>query len=155
CESFTDFTMPISTDLWRIFVLPASMPSALSNWIVTVGPFSSTCLTAIHPPTSRALTGMIQTKGDERLPGSLAYACGISSLCGAGFSSLMAFVERIPDEARVEAHGGEHGEHHDGAERDGARPGLDVGEGPQVHERDERAAHVDVGHGPAADPVRR
>src|SRR5258706_7552402 len=126
------------------------MPSALLNWIVMAGPCSSTCFSAIQPPTRSATMGMIQTNGNERRLCSRPTACGISSFCGAGLPSLMASVERIPDEARVEAHGGEHREHDDGAERNRTGAGLDVCERTQVQQGHERAAYVDIRHRPTA-----
>src|SRR5258708_39064067 len=116
------------------------MPPALLNWMVMSGPWSHTDLRPVHPATISATTGMIQTNGNERLPFSRATACGISS------SSAM--VDRIPDEARIDAERREHGEDHDRAERDGAIARLDVREGPQVHERHQRRSHVDVGPRP-------
>src|SRR5690349_20966359 len=148
-ERPTDLTVPMSTDLCLILVLPASMPSPETKRMVIVGPCSQKVLSAMKPPTRAATMGTIQMNCSERGPGLRSTACGMSSC------SAMRLRQRVPGEPRIEAVGGEHGEdHHRGEEhRAGAR--HDGGEGLQLDQRHERRAHEDIDHRPAPDVVRR
>ncbi len=61
-------TMPMSTSLYLTMVLPASMPSAVRNAMVTSGPRSEMVLTISQPPTINVTSGMSHTmEGPERL----------------------------------------------------------------------------------------
>src|SRR5512140_728337 len=94
-------------------VLPASMPSADLKWIAIVGPRSSTDCSAIQPPMRAAMIGISQTTWMVRLRRSWGTASGRSCMLAA------PVVDGVPDEPRVEALGGEHGEHDHRAEGDG------------------------------------
>src|SRR5688572_17623964 len=148
CDNPTAFTVPTSTDLCLMRVFPASMPSPEMNWMVIVGPRSQNDLSAMAPATIAARIGTIHTN---------CTACERprrSTACGTGSWSATAVVQGIPGEARVEAHRGEHGEHHDRGEVGRARARHDRGEGLELHQRHQRGADVDVHHRPAPD-VRR
>src|SRR5262245_5123691 len=59
-------------------------------------------------------------------------------------------LHRIPDQARIEALGGEHGQHDHRSEGDGPGAGLNAHEPSELDECGEDGRHVDVDHGPAA-----
>src|SRR5215831_18292705 len=144
-------TVPTSTALCLILVLPASMPSADSKRMVMVGPRSSTVLKKMLPPISAARAGMIHTSCSVRGLGLRATARGTSPSSGTGGRSFMAIVHRIPDEARIEALGGEHGEDHHRAEEYRAGAGQDFRERAQLDQGHGERAHEDVHHRPAPD----
>src|ERR1700741_2143234 len=155
-ENHSDLTTPTCTSRYLSLVLPASMPSAFLKRMVMVGPRSTTVLTASHPASSAATSGTSHTAGigQRARPGGTAW--GVS----AGFSwrisariSVDVIALRGPDEPRVEAHRGEHGEPHDRGEGEGARAGLDVRERPGLHQRRQDRDHEDVEHRPAADEL--
>ncbi len=61
------FTVPISTSLYLSRVLPASMPSAVRNEMVIVGPRSTSIRTTRVMPTSAATIGISQiSDGSQR-----------------------------------------------------------------------------------------
>src|SRR5580700_1850967 len=55
-------TVPTSTPLYLILVLPASSPSAERNTIVILGPSLRNLVTATQTPTSAATIGITQTR---------------------------------------------------------------------------------------------
>ena len=57
----------------------------------------------------------------------------------------------IPDQSRIEGHGGEHGQDYHQGEMGGGRARFDVGQRPEFDQGDEDRHHVDVDHRPAAD----
>jgi hypothetical protein len=61
-ESRIVVTVPISTPLYSILVLPASRPSADLKTIVILGPSPKTLVTATQAPTTAATIGMNQTR---------------------------------------------------------------------------------------------
>ena len=72
------FTVPMSTSLYLMRVLPASRPSAVRKRIVIVGPRSRKWCRASHPAMSAATIGMIHTGCTQRMPGWRATARGRS-----------------------------------------------------------------------------
>src|SRR5262249_52226777 len=122
-ETDTVLTIPICTSLYLSLVFPASMPSALLNLMVMVGPRSRRVLTPSQPASSAAMSGTSHTAGRCQRARPAGTAWGISECISEGCIAL-----GVPDEARIEAHRGEHGEHHDRGEGQGARPRLDVRE---------------------------
>src|ERR1044071_6327180 len=146
-------TRPISTSLYLILVLPASRPSAVLKVMVMVGPCSSTAFTASQPPTSTATMGMSQMScGVKRRLGT-ATASGRSWASGSCGLSATRGLHGVPDQARIEALGREHGQDHHRPEGDGSRPGLDGHEPSELHEGGEESGHVDIDHRPAADEL--
>src|SRR5436309_1103906 len=144
------FTSPTSTLLYLIFVLPASSPSAVLKVIVIVGPCSLMTLNASHPPASAATMGMAQTMDSDQRRFEAATASGRSKSCGASAMAL-AFLQRVPYQARVKGLCREHRQHHHRAERDRSRSGLDRRQRLELDERGEDRGDVDVHHGPATD----
>src|SRR5882672_1210689 len=143
-ESATDLTTPICTSLYFSLVLPASMPSALLKRMVMVGPRSSTAFTPSQPASSAATKGTSHTAGSDQRARLAATASGVSAGC-------MAL--RVPDEARIETHRRQHGEHHDRGEGKRAGPGVDRRQGLRLDERDQDRGHIDVEHRPASDQL--
>ena len=68
--------MPIRTSLYRMNVLPASMPSASLNTMVIVGPSLLTRWMAMPMATSAASSGMIQMIEIRRRFFRVTTACG-------------------------------------------------------------------------------
>src|SRR5579864_6924073 len=153
------FTEPTSTSLYLTLVLPGSSPSALLKEMVMVGPRSVTDLITSAMPISAAISGITQTSdGSQRLRGSMSGSGswggslgpfeslrGASSEAGVGPCGLVmvrilrcwgAAFHGVPDEPWIELHGSYHGQDHDRAERDRARPGRDHGQRFEAHQRD-------------------
>src|SRR5262249_47744033 len=145
--SVTVLTKPISTSLYLILVLPASRPSAVLKLMVMTGPRSRMARTASQPPTSTATMGTIQMSCGVKRRRGAATASGRSGNPGSGLSAMCLY--RIPDQARIEGLGGEHGQHDHRPEGDGPGAGLDAHEPSELDECGEDGRHVDVDHGPA------
>src|SRR5262252_4522654 len=117
----------MSTSLYLTLVLPASRPVAVLNTIAMVGPRLSTASIASHAPTATATMGTTQTTRPQRQRPAVARASGTSSCvpsgsCGGSSATRLLLggcvgpLARVPDQARIEAVRGEHGEHDHGAE---------------------------------------
>jgi hypothetical protein len=65
-DTFSDSIRPTSTPLYLTVVFPASSPSADAKLISIVGPSDRNFCTAIQPPISAAMIGMIHT-ADSRV----------------------------------------------------------------------------------------
>src|SRR5579863_1155113 len=147
-------TVPISTPLYRILVLPASRPSAESRVIVILGPSLMTLVTATHTPTNAAKIGMNQTNESRvrLLDTALELGTGGIGVSGSGMLNLFR-TGGIPDQARVEGFDRKHRQHHDRRKKKQAGRGrhrhqwleLNQGCGEGVDE------HID--HRPASDEV--
>src|SRR5688572_10315154 len=142
-------TTPSETSRYLMRVLPGSRPAAVSNVIVIDGPSLLYVFQASHAATTAARAGISHTSGRPRRASTSTSGTVSSGRFEIG--SVTVGSSRVPDETRVEGHGGEHGEDDDAAERD--RPGArrDRRDGVEAHERDENGEHEDVDHRPAAD----
>src|SRR5262249_24465365 len=143
-ENQSAVTVPICTSLYLSLVLPAWMPSAFLKRTVMVGPRSSTILTTSHPASSAATSGTSHTaRRCQRVrPATTAWGISVGSI-----------ATRVPDQARIEAHRGEHGQHHHRGEGERARPRLDVRQRLCLHQGREDRHHEDVEHRPATDEL--
>src|SRR6476661_2311047 len=148
------FTTPISTSLYFTRVLPASMPSAVLNRIVTVGPCDITARTASQPPITAAMSGSSHTHWNPQRRFGAASASGISGNSGRSAMTFLP-VSRIPDQPRIEAHRSEYRQHDDSAERERAGCGSNLSKHAQLDERDEYREYVDVQHRPAPDKLEK
>src|SRR5438105_5460887 len=156
--SDTDSTRPTTTSLKRTSVLPDSRPSAVRNSMTMCGPASRQVRTRSDAPMFTARIGTIHTS-DSRvgfffvITGS-GRACGNGSPGGLGGSpggagsagSLIGVLG--PDQARVEAAGGEHRHDHDRGESEQPRFGLDLREVAEAHHAGQQHDDVDVEHRP-------
>ena len=124
-ESRTVVTVPMSTPLYWILVLPASKPSADLKTIVILGPSLRTLVTAIQTPASAATIGMIQTSDSRvRLLGT-AFESGTEGIGVPRSGMLNLFRDcGIPDQPRIEGLDREHRQHHHRREKEQARPRL-------------------------------
>src|SRR5262245_2831119 len=147
-ETDTDRTIPICTSLYFSLVFPASTPSPFLNLMVMEGPRSRTVFTPSQPASSAATSGTSHTAGMRQRARPAGTAWGISALISAGCIAL-----RVPDEPRIEAHCGEHGEDHDRGEGEGAGPRLDVRQRLCLDQGCQDRDDVDVEHRPAADEL--
>src|SRR5205814_6609762 len=138
---------PTSMSLYLILVLPACRPSAVRKLMMMTLPRSSQWLTASQAPMASATAGTSHTSGSVRPERGAASACGM----GSGGGALLMFLDRIPDQARIEAHRRHHRQHHHRAEGERRRAGAHGGERAELHHRDEQRDDEDVEHRPAAD----
>src|ERR1700710_120378 len=104
----------MSTFLNLILVLPASSPSPVWKLMLMVGPFCRIDCTASQPPISTATSGTSHTSCTRQRERGGATASGKSGSTG-GLSTIG--LQSVPDEARVEGHRREHGQHDHRAER--------------------------------------
>src|SRR5258706_4203579 len=139
---------PMSMSLYLILVLPACSPSAVRKLMMITVPRSSQWLTASQAPMASATAGTIHTSGSERPCRGAASACGMGSGVGV---SLTRFLDRVPDQARIEAHRRHHRQHHHRAEGERRRAGAHAGERGELHHGDQQRDDEDVEHRPAAD----
>src|SRR5210317_2546947 len=143
-------TLPTSTSLNLILVLPASRPSAVSKEMVMTGPFSVIALKVSQPPISRAMIGTTQII--EKLRLVCTTASGACSACFISeFSSLMFFLHNVPDQPRVKAFGGDHGRHNNQSKIKGCRAGFDICQETELDQGNQDGHNIDVEHRPAAD----
>src|SRR5262245_46568465 len=137
----TVFTTPISTSRYLIGEVPGWRPCADWKVRVIVGPLRDQAVYASQAPIAAASNGITQMSGRPRR----------RSTTTCDTSSVMIRSCRVPQETRVERHGGEHGDHHDPREGDGARAWLDGGQGAELDECGADRQREDVDHRPAAD----
>src|SRR4026209_812520 len=91
------------TSLYLTNVLPASIPSAFLNTMVTVGPSVMSRWMAMPRPITAARIGMIHTTEVSVRRGRDAVACGRSPRStGSGMTHLPA-AAGVPDQTRIEA----------------------------------------------------
>src|SRR4051812_24533654 len=100
------------------------MPSALLNVISMVGPRSASARSPSHAPNASATMGTSQMSHDGHAGPRRTTAFGTSEGSAEAWStgSAMALALRIEKAARIEADGCEHGEDHDGTERERTGP---------------------------------
>src|SRR2546422_11264773 len=100
-------------------------------------------LNASQPPASAATMGMAQTMDSDQRRFEAATASGRSKSRGASAMAL-AFLQGVPDQARVKGLRREHRQHHHRAERDRSRSGLDRRQRLELDERGEDRDDVDI-----------
>src|SRR5262245_1981244 len=148
-ESRTAVTWPMSTSLYLMRVLPASMPATDVNVITIVGPSVRMRWTAVPRATAEARTGMIPTT-DTRV----RWCRGTTVACGRSSRSVLSGMPallRIPDQARIERLRGDHGQHDDRGEEYYPRARLDRHQRGELHQCHREGVDEDVQHRPAAD----
>src|SRR5258706_2005208 len=136
------------TSLYLIGVLPATIPPAALNEIVTVGPCLAICSMARPMAIRPAAIGIIHIgeSGQRRRTISAFGAPEISK------SVIYApYAVPVPKESRIKDNGGGHRQHCRCCEEGDARPRCYRHEGPQLHEGDNERINKHIKHRPAAD----
>src|SRR5262249_36739623 len=145
-------SVPISTPLYSILVLPASSPSADLNVMVIFGPWLRIRVTATQTPATAAMIGTIQTTESRVRFLVTARDCGT---CDVSLSAMGTPFRTgaIPEEPRIERPDGQHCENHDGGEEEQAGRGRDRHQRLQLDQCSGERVDEDVDHRPAADDV--
>src|SRR4026207_1834286 len=141
------------TSLYLTNVLPASIPSAFLNTMVTVGPSVMSRWMAMPRPITAARIGMIHTTEIFVRRGRDTVACGRSpGWTGAGMTHLPA-AAGVPDQTRIEAPHRDDGQDHHRHEEDHPGPRLHRHERLQLHERNREGVDEHVQHRPPTDDL--
>src|SRR6266576_1749610 len=138
----------------RIFVLPASSPSADRGAIVIFGPSLRILVTATQTPVSAATMGTIQTT-ESRVRFLTTVRASPTWGSGGSRSGIphLSRAQGIPDQSGIERLDREHRQHHDSREEDQPQRRLHRHEWLELHERGGEGVDEYVDHRPAPDEL--